>query len=650
MPESATTRRLGLAAALLVFTIFLSRVLGFLRDAVIAALFGATGRTDAFIAAFTIPDWLMYIVAGGTLSITFIPIYTRHLKSDDEAGGNRVLSIIATVMTIVLVVAIGLVEWFTPELTQRYLHRLSPENIRLAASLTRILLPAQLFFYLGGIASATLFSRKRFVAASMAPLVYNLGQIVGGAVFGRRFGVASLAWGALAGAAVGQFGILAVAAWRAGMRYRPSLAVRDRSFREWLLASIPLMFAVTLVSADDWIMRYFAAADVGAISCLSYARKLVQVPIAVAAQAVAQASMPFFAQYWAEGRKKELGELVTSAARSSASIAALAACALIALGEPAVDLLFRRGHFSAAQVVPTAHYVMLFAAAIPLWAMQAIVSRAFYAAGDTLTPAVAGTLVTAMSLPIYWLGFRTLDTNGLVIASDIGIFMHTAALMLLLPRRLDTVGRRNIIVGTLRGYARGRGRGAAGVGGERLAAARQAARAPAHAGAPRRRRPGVRVAGGALGAPARGQRHRRLHRAADLAATEASATFRAMTAREREQLRQELIDRLTEIYRAVRADLSAITVGAALEPDPEDEAEEGAIDELRALDASLEDRERNLAHSIEDALRRMRGDDYGICIDCGREIPFERLRAVPWTLRCAPDEERVEGRRTHPTL
>ena len=123
-----------------------------------------------------------------------------------------------------------------------------------------------------------------------------------------------------------------------------------------------------------------------------------------------------------------------------------------------------------------------------------------------------------------------------------------------------------------------------------------------------------------------------------------------MTPSERDQLRQELIDRLTAIYRHVRADLSAITVASAVESDAEDEAEEGAIDELRALDSSLERRDRELAHSIEDALRRMRGDTYGICIDCGREIPLARLRAVPWTLRCAEDEERAEGRRPHATL
>ena len=123
-----------------------------------------------------------------------------------------------------------------------------------------------------------------------------------------------------------------------------------------------------------------------------------------------------------------------------------------------------------------------------------------------------------------------------------------------------------------------------------------------------------------------------------------------MTPNERDQLRHELIDRLTDIYRHVRADLSEVTVGAAIAADTSDEAEEGAIDELRALDSSLDERNRELAHAIEDALRRMNGDTYGICIDCGNDIPYERLRVVPWTLRCADDEARAEGRTPHATL
>jgi RNA polymerase-binding transcription factor len=121
-----------------------------------------------------------------------------------------------------------------------------------------------------------------------------------------------------------------------------------------------------------------------------------------------------------------------------------------------------------------------------------------------------------------------------------------------------------------------------------------------------------------------------------------------MTAEQRDQLHDELIDRLTAIYQKVRADLSAAVVSRAVE-DPSDEAEESTIDELRSLAADLGDRDRELAHAIEDALRRMSNDDFGICIDCGEDIPFERLRAVPWTLRRARDEARFEhSHQQHP--
>lgn len=449
------TRKIGFAVAVISVTILLSRVLGFLRDAVIAALFGATGQTDAFWAAFTIPDWLNYLVAGAMLSITFIPIYTRHLAAGDEAEGNRVFSIIATTMTIVVVGGVLVLEHFTPALAGSYLRKLRHEDLELAISLTRILLPAQIFLYLGSLVSATLFARKRFVAASLAPILYNLGTIVGGALFGRRFGIAALAWGTLAGAIVGNFGLQLVAAWRAGLRFFPSLRVTHPEFRRWLLLSLPLMIGVSLVTADDWFIRYFAAADVGAISCLNYARKLVQVPIAVAGQAVGAASLPFFAEMWAKGERVQLGDQLTRWARRTAAVAALAGCGLLAVATPAVDLLFRRGHFAAEQVAPTARYVAVFALAIPLWGMQGIVARAFYAAGDTLLPMVAGTLISLVTLPLYWILSRSAGTVGLVIASDLGILLHTASLLILLPRRLDTCRRGEILAGTLRAFAVG---------------------------------------------------------------------------------------------------------------------------------------------------------------------------------------------------
>jgi DnaK suppressor protein len=116
-----------------------------------------------------------------------------------------------------------------------------------------------------------------------------------------------------------------------------------------------------------------------------------------------------------------------------------------------------------------------------------------------------------------------------------------------------------------------------------------------------------------------------------------------MTPSQREIIRRELVGRLAAIYRKVRGEIKDVAGGEPVENDPIDEAEEGVLDELRAFESSMEERDRQMAHAIEDALTRLRTNgDFGICIDCGREIPFERLRQVPWTQRCAEDEERFE--------
>lgn len=116
-----------------------------------------------------------------------------------------------------------------------------------------------------------------------------------------------------------------------------------------------------------------------------------------------------------------------------------------------------------------------------------------------------------------------------------------------------------------------------------------------------------------------------------------------MTESQRQQLREEISQRLLAIYQTVRPDVSRELVDAALANDPTDEPEEGTIDELRVLDSLLGDRELHLAHALEEALRRLDSEEYGRCIDCGSEIPFARLRAVPWTLRCEEDEAAEEA-------
>src|SRR5437764_7923064 len=300
------------ATVLLLVAILLSRVVGFLREMYIAWAFGANSITDAYNAGFTSRDWLNYLVAGGTASITFVSIYTRFLAEKREEDARKTFSAVITIMTAVLGVGIVLAEIFAPQLNRLMFSKFTPAQFELCVHLTRILLPAQLFFYVGGVVSAVLLSRRMFLLPAIGPVIYNGGIIFGGLLFSKTFGISALAYGAVAGAFVGIFLINAIGAARTGVGYKISFDWRNAAFREWVRLSIPLMLGVSLVTADDWILRYFASGGVGDITRLNYAKRLFQVPIAVLGQAASQASLPFFARLFGEKRTKEFSATVSA--------------------------------------------------------------------------------------------------------------------------------------------------------------------------------------------------------------------------------------------------------------------------------------------------------------------------------------------------
>jgi putative peptidoglycan lipid II flippase len=423
------------ATVLLMTAVMLSRVIGYVREAYIAWAFGAGSQTDAYVAGFTIPDWLNYIVAGGTASITFVSIYTRFLAEGKEEDAQKTFSVIITVMTVVLSCGVLLAEIYTPQMTRYFFNGFSPPQVTLCVHLTRILLPAQIFFYVGGVVSAVLLSRRLFLFPAFGPLLYNGFIILGGLALSRRIGISSLAYGALAGSIVGPFLINAIGAARIGTGYRPSFDVRNPAFREWVRLSIPLMLGVSLVSADDWILRHFASSGVGEITRLNYAKRLFAVPMAVLGQAAGQASLPFFARLFGEKRLSEFSGVVSASIYRISATSLLASSLMMITALPLIDLVYRRGRFQFHDSQTTAVYFFWFSISLAFWAAQALYARAFYAAGNTLTPMIASSIVTVASLPMYAALYRTFSTVGLAIASDLGIIANTLALAILLHYR-----------------------------------------------------------------------------------------------------------------------------------------------------------------------------------------------------------------------
>ena len=423
------------ATLLLMGTVMMSRVIGYAREAYIAFAFGAGSQTDAYVAAFTLPDFLNYIVAGGAASITFISIYTRFLAEKRDAEAQKTFSIIITVMTAVMVVGTILTEIFAPQFVRWFVKGFSQEQIALCVHLTRILLPAQIFFYVGGVVSAVLLSHRLFLFPAFGPLIYNVFIIAGGVVGGRHFGIESLAYGALVGSFAGPFLASVIGAVKIGTGYRPSFDVRNPAFLEWVRLSVPLMLGVSLVTADDWILRHYAASGVGDISRLNYAKRLFAVPIAVLGQATGQASLPFFARLFNEKKLAEFAGTVNDSVYRVSAASFLATGWMMAAAMPLIDLVYRRGKFLFVDTQTSAIYFFWFSLSLALWSAQGLYARAFYAAGNTLTPMVAVTVITAASLPVYSILFHAFGVVGLAWASDIGIGANLVALAWLLHYR-----------------------------------------------------------------------------------------------------------------------------------------------------------------------------------------------------------------------
>ncbi len=413
---------------------FLSRIIGLVRVKYITYLFGRGTAADAFNAAFQLPDMISYFLVGGAASITFVTILSRYRDTGNEHEGERAMSVILTVMAGVLGTAILLAEVFAPVFVRIAFPGYAPDKAALCTHLTRILLPAQLFFFGGGVFGAVLLVRKQFAYQAVTPLIYNSGIIVGGVLLAKTIGVSSLAVGAVAGALLGPFLLNAIGAHHAGMHYRPYLDLSNPGFREWVRLSIPLMVGVSLVTFDNWIINYFASHNPGAISLLAYAKNVFTAPVALG-QAAGAASLPFLATLFGQDNRSAFANAVNASVSRILAFSILLSAWMIGLAFPAIDLLFRGGSFRRGDAGEMALYFGIFSISLCFWSAQAIYARAFYAAGNTLAPMVAGTAVVLVSLPIYWALYHARGAVGLAVASDIGIVIQTAVLAIMLHRR-----------------------------------------------------------------------------------------------------------------------------------------------------------------------------------------------------------------------
>jgi putative peptidoglycan lipid II flippase len=423
------------AAMLLVSALCISRLLGYVREAYIASVFGAGANTDAYVAAFTLPDTFSCMLAAGSVGITVTSILARYRAENREEVAQQGINVMMTVVLMILALGITVLELTASKIEPYMFPHFTPAQLELCTRITRILLPGKIFYYFGGVYAAVLLSRRWFLVPSTVPLLYNVCIILSGVVAARRFGITSLAFGVVAGLFIGHFFLNAISAGRSGFHFRPSFDIHNPAFREWVRLSVPLGLGISILMADSLYQRYFASGSPGDISRLYYARQLFTVPLGILGQTAGQASLPFFARLFGEKRNKEFGASVNKAVTGIFTLSILGTAWFIAAALPVVDLVYRRGRFQFSDSQQTAVYLLCFSLALGFWAIQVLYARAFFAAGDSLTPMVGSTIVTIIALPIYAVMFRMFSIVGLVIASDIAIVLDTTVLAVLLHRR-----------------------------------------------------------------------------------------------------------------------------------------------------------------------------------------------------------------------
>ncbi len=430
---------MAVAGAIWTVTLLLSRAIGVVREAVLGATLGMSSAADVYAAAFRVPDLFAYVVSGGALSILFIPMFTGHLQAGNPDRAWRAFSVVANFLTLLLAVVTPLAWWAMPMLAPRLAPGFSPEDTALLVTLSRIVLPAQVFHILGGLLSAVLLARDRHALPAVAPLVYTLCIVFGGWLSGTAEG---FAWGVLAGAAIGPFGVPLYGVLRSpDVRWTPVVSWRDPDLRTYLLRSLPIMLGFSIVSVDDTAWTAFASRlGEGEVAMLNYAKTLMKVPMGVFGMAMGYAAYPTLARLVAEGRPAEARETLAVATRRALLLAFASQVALTTAGPELAVLVLGTARIPVARMDELGVCLGLFSLGLGGWTAQTLLARGFYARGRTWLPTWLGFAVLVAALPFYALLGHRFGTPGLAAASSLAIVTYT----LLLGWRSDVEFRRAI--------------------------------------------------------------------------------------------------------------------------------------------------------------------------------------------------------------
>jgi putative peptidoglycan lipid II flippase len=426
-----------------------SRVLGFVRDILLAKLFGASGSTDAFFIAFRVPNLFRELFAEGSMSAAFIPVFTETLTKEGVEEARRLassvfaflISVLAVLCLLGIIFAPGVVSVIAPGFIK------SPEKFGLTVKLTRIMFPFLFFISMAALAKGILNSLKSFFVPALAPIFLNISIIIAALYAAPGFDVplVAIAVAVSIGGAV-QVIIQLPELIKKRFMVMPKLLLSHPGLKKILRLLLPALAGLGVAQINIFIGTIFVSFLAGgAATYLYYAMRFVQLPIGIFGNAVATAVLPSLSEHAAKNDTEALRDTFSYSLRLLFFITLPAMAGLIALAEPIIQVLIQRGEFTLQHASETAYALICYSSGLWAFVGYRIVASAFYSLQDTKTPVKIAVLSVVINIIFSFILMGPMRHAGLALANAIASAANFTILFFLLWKRLQRLDGRNII-------------------------------------------------------------------------------------------------------------------------------------------------------------------------------------------------------------
>ena len=455
--KSGKSENVMRSAGVVSAAVFLSRISGLVREMVMARLFGAGEKYDAFLLGFRIPNLARDLFAEGALSSAFVPVFSKYLATKGKREAAELSNLVATALTLVVggICVLGIV--FSPQLVWLLASGFArvPGKFELAVTLTRIMFPFLLLVALSAQAMGILNAMNQFGIPALSSTFFNIGSVAFGLGFGYTVGrwmgmslILSMAWGVVVGGAV-QWLFQAPSLYRAGFSYRPRIDFAHPGLRNILRLMGPAILGNAAVQINVLVNTNFASSITdaaghvinGPVSWLSYAFRFMQLPLGLFGVAIASATLPAISRSAALQR---MDEFRLTLARSLGMVLLLtipSSVGLAVLGPSMIGAVYQWGRFGAADTQQTALALTCYAVGLAGYSSIKILAPAFYALNDARTPMLVSLVSILVNLAVAstMVKLAGLGHLGLALSTSAVALFGSAALFLLLRRRIGRI-------------------------------------------------------------------------------------------------------------------------------------------------------------------------------------------------------------------